>query len=122
MWREAQTRAYAAVNAIDWPGGFVAACDIGWRAISRSDDAVIRQLLLLIAGLAVSPLDAVVTAGARRIGFCDQLYRPLFQLALKITDWAKRAVAVDHRRADFLSLLTQTWIAVIRRFTLVAMD
>ena len=31
---EAQKRAYAAVAAIDWPGGFCRA-DIGWRAVSR---------------------------------------------------------------------------------------
>ena len=31
---EAQTRAYAAVAAIDWPGGFCRT-DIGWRAVSR---------------------------------------------------------------------------------------
>jgi phosphoribosylamine---glycine ligase len=31
---EAQARAYAAVDAIDWPGGFVRR-DIGWRAIAR---------------------------------------------------------------------------------------
>jgi len=30
---EAQTRAYAAVDAIDWPDGFCRR-DIGWRAIS----------------------------------------------------------------------------------------
>ncbi|HAE50829.1 MAG TPA: hypothetical protein DCK97_25780, partial [Tistrella mobilis] len=29
---EAQSRAYAAVDAIDWPGGFCRR-DIGWRAI-----------------------------------------------------------------------------------------
>jgi phosphoribosylamine--glycine ligase len=32
--REAQQRAYAAVDAIDWPGGFCRR-DIGWRAIAR---------------------------------------------------------------------------------------
>ena len=32
--REAQARAYAAVDAIDWPGGFCRR-DIGWRAIDR---------------------------------------------------------------------------------------
>jgi phosphoribosylamine--glycine ligase len=32
--REAQARAYAAVDAIDWPGG-VCRRDIGWRALSR---------------------------------------------------------------------------------------
>jgi phosphoribosylamine--glycine ligase len=31
---EAQARAYAAVDAIDWPGGFCRR-DIGWRAIAR---------------------------------------------------------------------------------------
>ena len=31
---EAQARAYAAVNLIDWPGGFCRR-DIGWRAIAR---------------------------------------------------------------------------------------
>ena len=30
---EAQARAYAAVDAIDWPGGFCRR-DIGWRAVS----------------------------------------------------------------------------------------
>ena len=34
--REAQTRAYAAIDAIDWPGGFCRR-DIGWRAIARDD-------------------------------------------------------------------------------------
>ena len=32
--REAQQRAYAAVDRIDWPEGFCR-CDIGWRAIAR---------------------------------------------------------------------------------------
>ena len=32
--REAQSRAYAAIAKIDWPGGFCRR-DIGWRAISR---------------------------------------------------------------------------------------
>jgi phosphoribosylamine--glycine ligase len=32
---EAQARAYAAVDAIDWPGGFCRR-DIGWRAVARS--------------------------------------------------------------------------------------
>jgi len=32
--REAQARAYAAVDAIDWPQGFCRR-DIGWRAIAR---------------------------------------------------------------------------------------
>jgi phosphoribosylamine--glycine ligase len=32
--REAQARAYAAVDAIDWPGGFCRR-DIGWRAVAR---------------------------------------------------------------------------------------
>ena len=31
---EAQTRAYEAVRAIDWPGGFYRT-DIGWRAVAR---------------------------------------------------------------------------------------
>ncbi|MEE8445880.1 MAG: phosphoribosylglycinamide synthetase C domain-containing protein, partial [Alphaproteobacteria bacterium] len=31
---DAQQRAYAAVDAIDWPGGFCRR-DIGWRAIGR---------------------------------------------------------------------------------------
>ncbi len=31
---EAQRRAYAAVDKIDWPGGFCRR-DIGWRAIAR---------------------------------------------------------------------------------------
>jgi len=32
--KEAQARAYAAVDKIDWPGGFCRR-DIGWRAIAR---------------------------------------------------------------------------------------
>jgi phosphoribosylamine--glycine ligase len=32
--REAQSRAYAAVDQIDWPGGFYRS-DIGWRALSN---------------------------------------------------------------------------------------
>ena len=32
--REAQTKAYAAINKIDWPQGFCRR-DIGWRAIAR---------------------------------------------------------------------------------------
>ena len=32
--REAQARAYAAVDKIDWPGGFCRH-DIGWRAVGR---------------------------------------------------------------------------------------
>jgi phosphoribosylamine--glycine ligase len=32
--REAQERAYAAVDKIDWPGGFCRR-DIGWRAVER---------------------------------------------------------------------------------------
>ena len=32
--RQAQARAYAAVDAIDWPGGFCRR-DIGWRAVER---------------------------------------------------------------------------------------
>jgi phosphoribosylamine--glycine ligase len=31
---EAQQRAYAAIEAIDWPAGFCRR-DIGWRAIAR---------------------------------------------------------------------------------------
>ena len=31
---EAQTRAYRAVDGIDWPGGFCRR-DIGWRAVER---------------------------------------------------------------------------------------
>jgi phosphoribosylamine--glycine ligase len=31
---EAQMRAYAAVDRIDWPGGFCRR-DIGWRAVAR---------------------------------------------------------------------------------------
>jgi phosphoribosylamine--glycine ligase len=34
---EAQTLAYAAVDAIDWPGGFCRR-DIGWRAVARERD------------------------------------------------------------------------------------
>ncbi len=34
--REAQARAYAAIDAIDWPGGFCRR-DIGWRAVARED-------------------------------------------------------------------------------------
>ena len=30
---EARKRAYAAVDRIDWPGGFCR-CDIGWRALT----------------------------------------------------------------------------------------
>jgi phosphoribosylamine--glycine ligase len=33
---EAQSRAYQAVDAINWPGGFCRR-DIGWRAVARSD-------------------------------------------------------------------------------------
>jgi phosphoribosylamine---glycine ligase len=32
--KEAQTRAYAAIAKIDWPGGFWRT-DIGWRAVAR---------------------------------------------------------------------------------------
>jgi phosphoribosylamine--glycine ligase len=32
---EARRRAYAAVDAIDWPGGFCRR-DIGWRALERA--------------------------------------------------------------------------------------
>ena len=35
--REAQARAYAAVDRIDWPEGFCRH-DIGWRAIAREED------------------------------------------------------------------------------------
>ncbi|MGE0844651.1 MAG: phosphoribosylamine--glycine ligase [Flavobacteriaceae bacterium] len=35
---EAQARAYAAVDRIDWPGGFCRR-DIGWRAVERERDA-----------------------------------------------------------------------------------
>ena len=35
---EAQARAYAAVDAIDWPGGFCRR-DIGWRAVAREQSA-----------------------------------------------------------------------------------
>ncbi|MCB1476699.1 MAG: phosphoribosylamine--glycine ligase, partial [Rhodobiaceae bacterium] len=35
---EAQSRAYAAVDRIDWPGGFCRR-DIGWRAIERERNA-----------------------------------------------------------------------------------
>ena len=31
---EAQARAYAAIDRIDWPGGFCRR-DIGWRAVER---------------------------------------------------------------------------------------
>ncbi len=34
--REARTRAYAAVDAIDWPDGFCRR-DIGWRAVAREE-------------------------------------------------------------------------------------
>ena len=34
---EAQARAYRAVDAIDWPGGFCRR-DIGWRAIARENE------------------------------------------------------------------------------------
>jgi phosphoribosylamine--glycine ligase len=33
-FEEARTRAYRAVDAIDWPGGFCRR-DIGWRAVNR---------------------------------------------------------------------------------------
>ncbi len=36
--REAQDKAYAAVDLIDWPGGFCRR-DIGWRAVAREDAA-----------------------------------------------------------------------------------
>ena len=34
--KAAQTAAYAAVDRIDWPGGFCRR-DIGWRAIAREE-------------------------------------------------------------------------------------
>jgi phosphoribosylamine--glycine ligase len=34
----AQTNAYKAIDAIDWPGGFCRR-DIGWRAIERETKA-----------------------------------------------------------------------------------
>ena len=33
-WREAQQRAYAAVDRIEWPEGFCRR-DIGWQAVER---------------------------------------------------------------------------------------
>ena len=33
---EAQSKAYAAVDTIDWPDGF-SRRDIGWRAVGRAD-------------------------------------------------------------------------------------
>ena len=39
--RHAQSRAYAAVDAIDWPGGFCRR-DIGWRAIERESAEAAR--------------------------------------------------------------------------------
>jgi len=36
--REAQARAYAAVDKIDWPGGFCRR-DIGWRAVTREPES-----------------------------------------------------------------------------------
>jgi phosphoribosylamine--glycine ligase len=38
---EAQTRAYAAVDKIDWPGGFCRR-DIGWRAVAREKSNVTK--------------------------------------------------------------------------------
>ncbi len=35
--REARERAYAAVDRIDWPEGFVRR-DIGWRALAREEN------------------------------------------------------------------------------------
>jgi phosphoribosylamine---glycine ligase len=32
--KDAQARAYAAIDRIDWPGGFCRR-DIGWRAVAR---------------------------------------------------------------------------------------
>lgn len=37
--KDAQARAYAAVDKIDWPGGFCRR-DIGWRALTREDKQV----------------------------------------------------------------------------------
>jgi len=34
---EAQAKAYAAVDLIDWPGGFCRR-DIGWRAVKREQE------------------------------------------------------------------------------------
>jgi len=34
--RQAQAKAYAAVDRIDWPGGFCRR-DIGWRAVVRGE-------------------------------------------------------------------------------------
>jgi len=39
--RQAQARAYAAVDAIDWPGGFCRR-DIGWRAVERENAEAAR--------------------------------------------------------------------------------
>ena len=36
---QAQRRAYAAIDKIDWPGGFCRR-DIGWRAIAREDEKI----------------------------------------------------------------------------------
>ncbi|MCG8559176.1 MAG: phosphoribosylamine--glycine ligase, partial [Hyphomicrobiales bacterium] len=36
--QEAQSRAYAAIEKIDWPEGFCRS-DIGWRAVEREKDA-----------------------------------------------------------------------------------
>mgnify|MGYP000247656497 CR=1 FL=1 len=33
--KDAQERAYAAVDKVDWPGGFCRR-DIGWRALERA--------------------------------------------------------------------------------------
>ena len=38
---QAQSRAYAAVDAIDWPEGFCRR-DIGWRAVARERDMELR--------------------------------------------------------------------------------
>ncbi|MGL4728406.1 MAG: phosphoribosylglycinamide synthetase C domain-containing protein, partial [Bosea sp. (in: a-proteobacteria)] len=35
---QAQARAYAAIDKIDWPGGFCRR-DIGWQAVKREEDA-----------------------------------------------------------------------------------
>jgi len=35
--KEATSRAYAGVDALEWPGGFVRR-DIGWRAIEREEN------------------------------------------------------------------------------------
>ena len=44
--REAQTRAYAAVDKIKWPDGFCRR-DIGWRAIERANKTSIKKNTVL---------------------------------------------------------------------------